>query len=64
MACKQIDEVYCPYVGAMRKEFLCDTDADFDTLPKCCTGSTAVSIETGNVRIVNSNGDWVAFGGK
>lgn len=64
MAHKQIDEIYCPYVEEMRKEFLCDTDADFATLPKCCMGSTAVSIETGNVRIVNSNGDWVAFGGK
>lgn len=63
MAYKMIDEVYCPYVGAMRREFICDTDADFDKLPACCVGSTAVSLETGNVRVVNSAGKWVAFGG-
>ena len=63
MAHKKIDEVYCPYVRAMRKEFICDTDADFANLPKCCTGSTAVSVATGNVVVVNASGEWVAFGG-
>lgn len=64
MAYKMIDEAYCPYVRAMRREFICDTDADFADLPECCVGSTAVSLETGNVRVVNSKGEWVAFGGE
>lgn len=63
MAYKVIDETYCPYVGEKRKEFICDTDADFAKLPKCCTGSTAVSIASGTVKIVNTQGEWVTFGG-
>ena len=64
MAYKLINEEYCACVDAQRKEFLCDTDADFTTLPKCCTGSTAVSVATGNVYVVNASGNWVAFGGE
>ena len=63
MAYKLIKEEYCACVDAQRKEFLCDTDADVDTLPQCCTGSTAVSAETGNVAVVNASGEWVPFGG-
>lgn len=62
MAYKLIKEEYCACVDAQRKEFLCDTDADFDTLPECCTGSTAVSAATANVYIVNASGYWVEFG--
>ena len=62
MAYKLIDETYCPYVNASRKEFICDTDADFNDLPECCLGSAAVSIDSGNVMIVNTSGEWVAFG--
>lgn len=63
MAYKLVDETYCPYARDNRKEFICDTDADIESLPNCCVGSTAVSIESGNVFIVNTNGEWVAFGG-
>jgi hypothetical protein len=64
MAYKLIKEEYCACVDAQRKEFLCDTDADFANLPKSCVGSTAVSVETGNVQVVNASGNWVAFGGE
>ena len=63
MAYKQINKTFCPYSNDYVGEFICDTDADVSTLPKCCTGSTAVSIESGKVFIVNTSGEWVAFGG-
>lgn len=63
MAIKLIDREFCPYSGQTKDEYICDTDADFASLPTACTGSTAVSIATGNVRIVNTSGNWVAFGG-
>ena len=44
------------------REFLCDTDADFTNLPESCVGSTAVSIESGKVMVVNTEGNWVEFG--
>lgn len=43
------------------KEFICDTDADFANLPEACTGSTALSIESGSIRMVNTKGEWVPF---
>ena len=63
MAYKVINEKYCPYNDAEVCEFICDTDADFANLPQCCTGSTAVSVATGNIRVVNASGQWVKFGG-
>lgn len=63
MAYKLIKEEYCPCADAQQKEFLCDTDADFATLPKCCPGSTAVSVASKNVYMVNASGRWVLFGG-
>ena len=63
MAHKLIKEKYSVHVDARKKEFLCDTDADFANLPEACVGSTAVSAATGNVYIVNASGNWVAFGG-
>lgn len=61
MAYKLINQEYCPFSNNYRREYLCDTDADFDNLPDACVGSTAVSVETGNVLVVNTSGDWVAF---
>ena len=63
MAIKLIDQEFCSYSREMKSEYICDTDADFATLPKACTGSTAVSIESGTVKIVNTSGVWVTFGG-
>lgn len=44
-----------------RSEYLCDTDADLANLPVSPIGSTAISIESGSVRVVNTSGEWVAF---
>lgn len=63
MAYKLIDETYCPYVREMRKEFICDTDADIAKLPKCCAGSTALVVESGKYFMVNASGEWAEFGG-
>lgn len=63
MAYKLIDEEYCECADAQKKEFLCDTDADFADLPTACPGSTALSVATGNVYVVNASGEWVKFGG-
>lgn len=64
MAIKQIDENFCPYRKAYVKEYICDTDADFANLPSdACTGSTAVSLASGTIKIVNTAGEWVTFGG-
>lgn len=62
MAIKLIDEKYNPFPGLSRKEYLCDTDADFENLPEAAPGSGAVSVETGNIQVVNASGNWVAFG--
>ena len=43
------------------REFIVDTDADFENLPKACTGSAAISLASGNVRVVNTSGEWVPF---
>ena len=63
MGIKLINQEFCPYIGDTQREFLCDTDGDFANLPDACTGSTAVSIESGNVMIVNTSDEWVDFGG-
>lgn len=67
MAFKLIGAKKAPYDGNgaidTLKEFLCDTDVDLASLPKCDTGSMAVSIESGTVMVVNTSGNWVTFGG-
>ena len=63
MGFKLINHEYCPYNDEYKKEYLCDTDADFENLPADCVGSTAVSIESGAIRVVNTTGEWVTFGG-
>ena len=63
MASKFIKAEYRMCLNDYYYEFVCDTDADFASLPKCGTGSTAVSLESGKVKVVNASGEWVAFGG-
>lgn len=62
MASVCIKAEYSAYCDDYVKEFVCDTDEDFATLPKACVGSTAVSLASGAVRVVNTTGEWVAFG--
>lgn len=68
MAYKLIGAKKLPYeTGSdeilVAKEFLCDTDADLANLPECAPGSSAVSIESGTVKAVNTEGAWVPFAG-
>lgn len=60
---KLISRQYCALQDGDVCEFIVDTDADFANLPEACTGSTALSVATGNVYIVNASGNWVPFGG-
>ena len=48
--------------NAYYTEFTIDSIADIRTLPKqpeCCTGSCAIVIETSDVYVLNSQGEWV-----
>lgn len=62
MAINVIDIKYNKAVRNTIHEFICDTDTDFTLLPKCDPGSTAVSVATGTVYVVNASGNWVEFG--
>lgn len=63
MAFKLINQGAHIYGAGLKKEYLCDTDADFENLPESTPGSAAVSIESGKVYVVNTQGEWVPFGG-
>lgn len=62
MAINVIDIKYNKAVRNTIHEFICDTDTDFILLPKCDPGSTAVSVATGTIYVVNASGNWVEFG--
>ena len=42
-------------------EYVCDSVADLDSLPRCAPGSTAVVLEEGNTAVYmkNTEGKWV-----
>ena len=61
MGTKIINKDYCPNSTYYRSEYICDTDADFANLPVANIGSTALSIASGRIMIVNTQGEWVAF---
>lgn len=61
MGIKIVRKEYCAGTNECRCEFICDTDADLANLPEACTGSTALSIESGSVKIVNTSGEWAIF---
>lgn len=46
------------------ENFICDTAADVETLPKCLPGSQAVVVGTGDLYVVNASGVWAKFGGE
>lgn len=59
-----INENWCPYRKGYVKEYICDSDGGFARLPaNACPGSTCVSLESGTVKIMNTSGAWVTFGG-
>lgn len=60
MAIKEMNNAPRPF-SAWPKQYLCDTDADFERLPEACPGSIAVSIQSGRIYVVNTQGAWVPF---
>lgn len=62
MASICINKKHTSIINEYRCEFICDTDEDFATLPEADVGSTAVSLASGAIRVVNTAGEWVAFG--
>jgi hypothetical protein len=63
MAFKVIKRRHCSWQDGAICEFVCDAETDVAQLPKCCAGSVALVVSTGNVYVVNANGNWVKFGG-
>lgn len=63
MAYKLTNQEYCAFTNDYRREYICDTDADFAALPKECVGSVALSVATGTMKMVNASGEWVNFAG-
>ena len=62
MAIVLISSVYCPSIDDYKREYMVDSEADFENLPQSGAGSTAVS-PSGDVQVVNASGEWVEFGG-
>ena len=63
MAIKLVSKEYVPSLDDYKCEYIVDTDSDLANLPDGCTGSSAVSVESGSVRVVNASGAWANFGG-
>lgn len=61
MAIKCIDSKWSS-LGAIRKKYIMDSEADVADLPKCATGSIAIVAEGGKAYMVNASGEWVASG--
>lgn len=61
MAIKLLSRKHNMLIGGTVDEYLCDSDVDFDTLPEANTGSVALSVATGNIKVVNASGEWVDF---
>ena len=62
MAYKLIESEWCGYLDGYKKQFVVDTKDDIANLPQCCSGSSALVVNTGEVYMVNASGDWVLFG--
>ena len=59
MAIKLIEETYCPSMDDKRRSYVMDSASDAASLPKCCTGSTAmVAGKDGSLYMVNASGKW------
>lgn len=63
MAIKMVNKEYCPCLDSYKCEYIVDTEADIASLPECCTGSTALVVESGTAYMVNASGLWVVLGG-
>lgn len=61
MAFKQVDYHFTAN-GFFVKEFIVDSDADFENLPKCDPASEALNPHNGKLYMVDASGNWVEFG--
>ena len=62
MAIKLMSREWVPFTHDYRCEYICDTDADFESLPASSVGSSAISLESGKVYVVSTFGNWIPFG--
>lgn len=68
MAIKLKEKKKFSYTDNLHTEYVCyeeyirDTDADIDNLPKSDAGSTAMVVESGKIFMVNASGEWKPFG--
>lgn len=62
MAYKLVNEEWCPTLSDCQRDYVCDTESDVANLPKCCTGSSALVVESGKVYVVNASGVWAVYG--
>ena len=62
MAIKQTGQKWNPILNTTKRKFIMDSEADVVSLPKCCTGSYAISVDGGIVYMVNASGKWVKTG--
>lgn len=62
---KLIEIEYCECQNKRIEHYVVDTDADFSNLPTgtAGTGSTATCLASKKVKVVNTEGNWVFFGG-
>lgn len=64
MAFKQVNERAAAngFFYYIVKEFIVDSDADFENLPNCDPTSAALNPHNGKVFVVDASGNWVEFG--
>ena len=63
MAIGIVKREYCAFDDDYRCDFIVDSNEDFENLPECCAGSTALSVASGNIMVVNASREWVKMGG-
>lgn len=63
MAIKLMNREWACCLNDYQYDYIVDTEADVANLPECCSGSSALVVESGAVYMVNASGNWALFGG-
>lgn len=63
MAYKLVNEEWCPTLSDYQRDYIADAESDVVNLPQCCSGSSALVVESANVYVVNASGVWALYGG-
>ena len=63
MAIKLMNREWVCHLNDYQHDYIVDTEADVANLPDCCSGSSALVVESGAVYMVNASGNWALFGG-